>query len=511
MSTTRRINNFTYFYAVTAFDVNSQASGPHTLRSARVAQSVVPRATNSALGTRFNASVVLSGDDGVELDLDPIRSGSGCGYRYSSGSAAADECARPAGRSAAVGSGRPVDQWPAVRPDRQRHCGGRELRLRRDGRQRAGWVPDRAHDVRQRHRRGIDHLRGRAADLELRSVGWSRLRVRWAPARIRTTTRVSPSSAFLPGAGEGVAAGLSGTWDQTLNDPSFVGQRVRRFPTSGYQAGGNRWFDGTVEVTPDPTTVHPGRPHRGRRQRMGADSPHGEFIRRPRTTYPASGQMQCFGYTLSILSRAADYQFTWNGDGTVTVRDITHNVPVDFKPTPQMSYGFLNTDGNGNGVIDWQDFDYLDVIRQESQAGGTNGFCALASAATHAAGFFARSHGADPAGKPRRGQPTRGRCNAGPGEWIRPLHQRRAVHLPHGQSPRCGDRVDVPHLQRTHSGDQQPADGRSERLSASGGHRLEPTARDPGLAADAHRQRSGPVPGRVRTTSRRCTRCRIRT
>ena len=62
-------NNFTYFYSVTAFDVNSQASGPHTLRSARIAQSVVPRATNSALGTRFDASVVISGDDGVELDL----------------------------------------------------------------------------------------------------------------------------------------------------------------------------------------------------------------------------------------------------------------------------------------------------------------------------------------------------------------------------------------------------------------------------------------------------------
>ena len=36
-------NNFTYFYSVTAFDLNSMASGPHTLRSAQVDQHTVPR------------------------------------------------------------------------------------------------------------------------------------------------------------------------------------------------------------------------------------------------------------------------------------------------------------------------------------------------------------------------------------------------------------------------------------------------------------------------------------
>jgi hypothetical protein len=82
--------------------------------------------------------------------------------------------------------------------------------------------------------------------------------------------------------------------------------------------------------------------------------------------------MQCFGYTLAILSRAADFQVTWGAGGTITVRDIAHNVPVDFKESPQMSWGFLNTDGNGNGVIDWQDFDYIDVARESSLA---LGFC----------------------------------------------------------------------------------------------------------------------------------------
>ena len=37
------VNNFTYFYAVSAFDFNSYASGPYTLESARVSAPVTPR------------------------------------------------------------------------------------------------------------------------------------------------------------------------------------------------------------------------------------------------------------------------------------------------------------------------------------------------------------------------------------------------------------------------------------------------------------------------------------
>jgi hypothetical protein len=61
-------NSLTYFYAVTAFDVNSVASGPTSLESAPIARAVVPR------GLASNAqAVVLSrsvtGDDDQPLDL----------------------------------------------------------------------------------------------------------------------------------------------------------------------------------------------------------------------------------------------------------------------------------------------------------------------------------------------------------------------------------------------------------------------------------------------------------
>ncbi|MCL7974703.1 MAG: hypothetical protein M8835_09130, partial [marine benthic group bacterium] len=59
-------NNFTYFYSVTAFDLNSMASGPHTLRSARVDQPVTPRQDQQNL-TEASFSIYLAGDDGQPL------------------------------------------------------------------------------------------------------------------------------------------------------------------------------------------------------------------------------------------------------------------------------------------------------------------------------------------------------------------------------------------------------------------------------------------------------------
>ena len=62
------LSSLTYFYAVTAFDVNSVRSGPTSLESARVGRAVTPRAP---AGNAKSAIVVESvqGDDGEPLDL----------------------------------------------------------------------------------------------------------------------------------------------------------------------------------------------------------------------------------------------------------------------------------------------------------------------------------------------------------------------------------------------------------------------------------------------------------
>jgi hypothetical protein len=369
------VNNFTYFYAVTAFDVNSMASGPYTLRSVQVTSSTIPSATNSALQAGFEADVIVSGDDGVPLDLD--------GPQVAPDP---DTGIFPAPQNPTNALGLLVEPPPAEVAD-----------LLAPGQLTGRFDSVTAEDISF----GCAASGGNAlgACLVVHMTFDNGIEQTSSSLEIARTvydgfgeavTVQGPLGAGLypfdderladfgipPGAGPGVAAGLTGTFDMTISDPSFLGQRVRRFQTGRYEPGGNRWFDGTVNDTPDPTTfIRAGHID-------GIDSVWAPIHHTPRFEgdpvydagggYPASSQMQCFGYTLAILSRAADFQVTWGAGGAVTVRDVTHNVPVDFKESPQMSWGFLNTDGNGNGVIDWQDFDYIDVARESSLA---LGFC----------------------------------------------------------------------------------------------------------------------------------------
>jgi hypothetical protein len=104
-----------------------------------------------------------------------------------------------------------------------------------------------------------------------------------------------------------------------------------------------------------------------------ADDPAALAATGSTSQYAGSGQMQCFSYYLSDLGRAADVRFTWGAGGTVTVLDVSHNTPVIFKPTVQASYGFLTTDANGNGALDWSDFHNVSNVSQIVSNGGAGG------------------------------------------------------------------------------------------------------------------------------------------
>jgi len=365
------VNNFTYWYAVSAFDVNSQASGPHSLRSLRNAVQTVPRASNSALQAIFDADVLISGDDGVALDLTQsniapdVDTGIFPGPQPPTNALDLLITPPPAEVADLLTSGSLVGVFDSVTAeDVSFGCtasGGNGLG--------ACLVVHMTFD------NGLEIV---SSSLEIARPVWDSF---GEPASVAGPLGAGAypfdgerlaEFGIPPDAGAGVAVGLAGSFDMSISDPSNLGQRVRRFPTGRYQPGGNRWFDGTVEVTPDPTTfIRAG--HIDGIDSVWAPIHHTEQSSANLTPLANSGQIQCFGYTMAILSRAADFQVTWGEGGTVTVRDITHNVPVDFKEAPQMSYGFLNTDGNGNGVIDWHDFDFLDVIRQASTI--TNAFC----------------------------------------------------------------------------------------------------------------------------------------
>ncbi len=120
--------------------------------------------------------------------------------------------------------------------------------------------------------------------------------------------------------------------------------------------GGSRWFDGTNETMADPT--------------LGTD--HGQLTGVTTIYQPApylnvpDALMRRFYQTLYHVFRAADIRIYWGATpGTVdSVMDLTHKVPVPFDPQNRGSYGFRG-DVTGDavssapdGLLNYRDFMY---------------------------------------------------------------------------------------------------------------------------------------------------------
>lgn len=354
------VNNFTYFYAVSAFDVNSPASGPHTLRSARVAQSVVPRADAPNV-TNAELAVNISGDDGVPLNPNapnpsidsedgtfagpfPPTNSIELGFAplvprllaQFSLSATIDSIVPTASPGSSFGTPTPEC---AAGGDPFSKCLKHYVSIDRNG------------SVTQ-------------TVIDVYNPWWAS----FGENPPNTFTLVAAEipfdqdalDAFGIPSGSGNATAI-GTYNEALNNGGVVeGPQNRRF---GREHGGSRWFSGSNESVADPTAY----------VRMGhldgvdtVWAPIGYTAEAPGDATP-SGQeafeKQCFSRALGAIGRAADVQFTWSGGG-VDVRDVVHHVEVPFKPSAQSSYGFLNTDANGNGFLDWQDFNYVDGALQ---------------------------------------------------------------------------------------------------------------------------------------------------
>jgi hypothetical protein len=183
----------------------------------------------------------------------------------------------------------------------------------------------------------------------------------------------------LTSAFPGFSGNVDGTFTETILYSQMEGQTNRRaiventiYPGFGtgsrHVAGGSRWYSGANETVADPARlIRVGHLD-------GVDSVWAPIHHTPTvagdgvsptaatTAYAGSGQMQCFSYFFSQMGRAADVRLTWGANGAVTALDRTHNTSVLFKPNAQASFGFLNTDANGNGVIDWSDFNYLSNV-----------------------------------------------------------------------------------------------------------------------------------------------------
>ncbi|MFQ5529892.1 MAG: hypothetical protein ACE5FP_06020, partial [Gemmatimonadota bacterium] len=382
-------NNFTYFYSVSVFDVNSLASGPHTLRSARVAQSTVPRADAPNV-VNAELETFISGDDGVALSstapFPTVDSGSGV--------------------------------WSGPMPPTDAYTLGFAPVLPR-------LLPQLALSV------TIDSIR---IDASGNLAGGTQ---EFPPAASGLCPSLGPEgkvgshfgacwhmhlTTTLDGvATQSVVDGYNPWWDAfggiSVFDLSVVSQAVpfdqdaldafgipsgQGFATTDVRLGeafsmtaaegaqnrrqgnfhtGARWIDGNT--TQGATAVDDPSVYR----KVGEVSQADVWAPISHTPIDAADEAagcpgaggcggagngvmfekQCFNRGMAFNDRAADIVFTWSG-GTVTARDVVHNVPVVFAPRAGPGvFGFI-TDANANGMLDWHDFNYIDgaleIIRQ---------------------------------------------------------------------------------------------------------------------------------------------------
>jgi hypothetical protein len=335
-------NNFTYFYAVSAFDVNSLASGPYSLNSARVSQPIVPRNDAGNLATATLESYI-AGDDGVPLDpnasMPAVDSETGIFAGPIPPTNGLENNFAPL-----VPRLLPQFDYTARIDSFKPDTPARELCV------------DGVFDFTGVCARVYLTVNGEAVEIPVYVTNWNA----WGPAFV-TTQLVNGEVPFDEGAladfgipaGQSGAATSFGTLTETINLSNWEGEQNRRGDRSRVLHGGMRWFSGTVNTTPDPTKYRRNG-HLNEVDSVWVPIHHTAAGPGDDSTLPNSGLVQYVGYLAGHLGRAADFRVTWQ-DGTVTVRDVSHNVDVPFSAELGSSWGFLNADATGNGVIDWLD------------------------------------------------------------------------------------------------------------------------------------------------------------
>jgi hypothetical protein len=354
-------NNFTYWYAVSAFDVNSEASGPHTLRSSKVAQATVPRKDSPEMvGAELQASI--AGDDGVPLDFNAFMPSLDPDHGTFSGPIPATNGVEQ-GFAPLVPRLLPQFELTAtvdsIKPDwvAQEGCGGT-------------W------DFTQTCFRAFLTVDGNPVEAVGPAFTWGG---GFSTAGFTEVLAVSQEIPFDPEAlrafgipsGSGFATAVL-TLDESINFINWEGEQNRRGRLSRTIHGGPRWFNGTENTIPDPTKYI----RVGRLAEVDSVwipihhtqmSPTGTTGTSCVECIASSGTVQYFGYYQGYLGRAADLRVTW-ADGTISVRDVTHNVDVSFSADYGSSWGFLNDDVTGDGSVSWEDFFCVGPGRVEYEA-----------------------------------------------------------------------------------------------------------------------------------------------
>jgi hypothetical protein len=342
-------NGFQYFYQVTAFDINSVRSGPTSLESAGPTRSTIPvRAAPNLAMASFSwylqgETAVLNPDAAVPAihAQDGTFSGPMPPTNDLVGAfAPLVERLLPKVRlEVRIDSVKPfynAANCPQGMAAQLNSCWRMYLTVNKDG------------QISQVEQLGFSNV--------WRAFGGPGL-TQYVLAAVRVDADPAASAQFnIPTGTAGFNATAVGTFRETIAMSQHVGQAANRAGSgsgevpipSNLVAGGSRWFAGANETEPDPTRLNRVGHIPGVDSIFTPFSPGGGL---------AAGMTNnaCWGYQMAHMARAADVEFRWGAAG-VEVWDVTHDVPVLFKPSTQASYGFLVTDANGNGFIDYDDF-----------------------------------------------------------------------------------------------------------------------------------------------------------
>jgi hypothetical protein len=360
-------NSFTYYYAVTAFDVNSLASGPSSLESARITKSTTPRAPSPNEVVASVTTTVLGGDNKplnttgtFTIDAQtgrfsgpPLPTASLTGA-FTPFVPALFPATSITGKIDSVMFVSPVEEDCGRFTNGLGSCYKAFTSFNRDGQVTY-----------------LSNLYYHPVWSAFEAGGVNSVHNVLGPFQI-PADNTAAARYGIPANGASLFATIEGDNYQFIAYSSMEGQTARRLgsadiPDEGagpnISPGGSRWFDGANETVDDPGIgIRVG--HLSGVDTVWAPIHHTDTL--PGTGaaefYAQSGAMQCYTYAMAGLSRAADVQFTWGNGGTITsVKDLTHKTDVPFSGRSGANWGFI-PDANANGRLDWRDFNYLDPI-----------------------------------------------------------------------------------------------------------------------------------------------------
>ena len=376
-------NNVRYFYTVTAFDVNSFASGPSSLESKRIARAVVPVRAAPNVTTAQLESGIVGGDD---VELDPARP-----FTIDPATGRFSGTPPPSAAQALEGVFAPL--VPVLLPSLELTATIDSVQARVDECGALGNIQGFCYEFFVSFDRSgtVQQFRTLAAwpisTAVFSEAAQSEAQLGAQPIEPDATAAARFN---IPAGASSFNAAVGATLTQSIRYSAMenqFGRRVGNSPAGGTQltfvsAGGSRWFEGANESVDDPTySIRVGH-------LTGVDTifaPLSHIDQDPVTTGiqpPASADplistcMQVFPYVVAPLSRQADIQLTWGAGGQIaSVRDLTHSLDVAFSPIPQASYGFI-PDRNANGAIDWTDIMGVEGTAPVSQSLATAFGCA---------------------------------------------------------------------------------------------------------------------------------------